>query len=251
MIDFDERSINKIINDPDNYLLYLKEHTLFAERKGFGSWLRSTYFDKQAYDLAAIIFQLRNNRSFSDGVVQALDSYIKRQDAECLTLSEQMALHKEWQRVVIKYLVEKLKAGAVLELTLKNGRTKWVEFSHIEEQRQLFCRSLEDRSSALLYFQEQDLRMIKIVAYAISQWNVIRHKLLPGVDTRAREYLKSRGVEFRDASKVVLPSSWKKVPREHPLWIDLFDEYGNKVGELFHRSEEYEEVSKFRLTISA
>lgn len=253
MIEFDERSINKLIADPDSYLLCLRgtrEYTLSAERKGIGSWLRSRYLDKDSYDLPTIIFNLRKNRNFSDSFIEALDLYIKRQQSDCLSLSEQMQLHKEWQKVVIKYLIEKLKKGAILELTLKNGRNQWVEFSHFYEQTILYCHAIDGRASQL-HFSETDLRSIRIVAYAKSQWNVMQQTLLPGVDYRSREYLKSRGVEFRGASKAVLPESWKKVPREHPLWIDIFDERGNKVGELFHRSEEYEEVSKFRLTTTS
>lgn len=256
MISIDERSIRKLIENPNDYLLCLRgtlDCTICAERKGVGTWIRSQLIDRNSYDLANIIFRSRKNKNFSDGFIATVNALAKKHNAQpgqekILTLTEQTDLYKEWQKVVIKFLIEKLKRGAVLELTLKDGRTKYVEFSHFYEDTFLYCYALEGQAASMIRYGESDLRSIKIVAYAMSQWHLICRTILPGVDSKAREYLKSRGVEFRDRSKVVLPHAWKKVPREHPLWIDLVDEEGKKVGELFHRSEEYEEVSKFHLT---
>lgn len=254
MLIIDDKSITKLTNKPDNYLLCLRgtrHQTLSAERKGFGAWLRSRIFDRESYKLSHIIFNLRKTKQLSFGLIKTCDRVVEIHNSEpgnekCLTLSEQMELYNQWQKVVIKFLIEKLKRGAVLELVFKDGGKKHVEFSHFYEYDYLYCYHIENPSQ-LIRYSEQDLRSIKIVAFAMSQWKLISRKMLPGVDIRAREYLRARGVQFRDSSNVVLPADWKQVAREHPLWIDLYDDLGNKVGELFHRSDDYEEVSKFTL----
>src|SRR5437870_4635881 len=109
MIIVDDKSIRKLIEKPDDYLLCLRGYrilTLSAERKGLGAWLRSHIFDRNSYNLLYIVFTLRKSRQFSDGLIKTCDRLVEIYNAEpgnekCLTLTEQMELYNQWQKVVI------------------------------------------------------------------------------------------------------------------------------------------------------
>lgn len=80
-------------------------------------------------------------------------------------------------------------------------------------------------------------------------------KMVPRGDYGARTILKAAGVKFLGEVEgdpifqyVELPTGWKKVPTDHPMWSKLLDDKGRERANIFYKAASYDRSANLNLT---